>query len=76
MKGLADVYTVFIATVACVFISSCSSDFERTQSRKQIQRSSSSSAILTLEHKNQEPTLLQDDFTEESVSPRRVTYVF
>lgn len=76
MKGLADVYTVFIATVACVFISSCSSDFERTQSRKQIQRSSSSSAILTLEHKNQEPTLLQYDSPEESAIQRKVTYVF
>ncbi len=74
MKGLADVYTVFIATVACVFISSCSSDF--AQSRKQIQRSSSSSAILTLEHKNQEPTLLQYDSPEESAIQRKVTYVF
>lgn len=76
MKGLAVIYTVFLAAVACASISSCSSGFEHTQSPKPVQRSPSSSVILTLEHKNQEPTLLQYDSPEESAIQRKVTYVF
>ena len=80
MKELTVVYAVSFATLACIFISACSTGVEQrplhTPSLHSISVSTPSSAALKLDHTEQETALLQYASPEENLSSETNTYVF
>lgn len=80
MKELTVVYAVSFATLACIFISACSTDVGRRQIHNPPQHSISvstpSSAALKLHYTEQETALLQYASPEINASSETETYVF
>lgn len=80
MKELTVVYAVSFATLACIFISACSTGVEQRQPRNSPQHSISvstpSSAALKMDYTEQETALLQYASPDINASSETETYVF